>query len=205
MIPGNRSGAHWCRTVRAPSVGAPLAPCADGRRTDSGEKIKPRRPLWSVSVTEASLTSGGKKERLAAAYPFFLAPRSLRKRRIVLRYKYMYREIYMSSLCSGLSKSFDARTACLRTPRPSVYLEGIVMSKKNNVESIVSFSRRVLAATGVELEEIPEGDGQDLLSGAVLARRGDVYVVTDGAPAGVDEDGTEWWALVPSSFRRVTL
>ena len=79
------------------------------------------------------------------------------------------------------------------------------MAKKNNIESIVSFYRRVERATGVELEEIPEGDGQDLLSGQILCRRGDTYVVTSGYPAGVDEDGTEWWARVPTSFRRVTL
>ena len=79
------------------------------------------------------------------------------------------------------------------------------MSKDKTIETLANFENRVLQATGVALQDIPAGNKEDLLQGSILCRRQGTYVVTAGYPAGEDEDGAEFWAPVPSSFRVVEM
>jgi hypothetical protein len=59
---------------------------------------------------------------------------------------------------------------------------------------------RLLARTGLRLEEIAEGEEGDLIGGHIVWRDGDTWVVYIGYPD-VDEDGRETW--VPTRDARV--
>ena len=61
-------------------------------------------------------------------------------------------------------------------------------------ESLESFAGRVLARTGVSLNDLPrrrvvDGDGM----GHIMCARASVYVCADGAPFHEDEDGTQYF------------
>lgn len=54
-------------------------------------------------------------------------------------------------------------------------------------ESPGAFCERVQALTGHHLSALPDGEGDDLLGGEIVARRGRTYVVTYGYAPGGDE------------------
>ena len=70
-------------------------------------------------------------------------------------------------------------------------------------ESFESFSARVLARTGVALNEIAGGTPDNLLGGHIFCARGNTFVVAVGYPSHEDEDGCPVWGA--ESFRVVNL
>lgn len=60
------------------------------------------------------------------------------------------------------------------------------------METIESFSARVLARTGQELTSIPVLNGWPQFGGAIFARRGGTFVVGVGYPE-ISEEGEEIW------------
>lgn len=69
------------------------------------------------------------------------------------------------------------------------------------METMESFEARVLARTGLTLEEIPEGEPGDIIGGHIFVRHGGLYVVGTGYPDRDEETGEEMY----SAFVRVQL